>query len=353
MKQNVIAHVNFAKGFRGGERQTLLLVKELANRGYRQQIFTRVESELANRLEGVNNLEIVKIKKPYIFSMPKIKSASVIQAHETKGAQFAFFANLFYKIPYIVTRRVVNPIKNNFFNRLIYKNARYTVVLSKAIKEEVVKISDKADIKTIPDCYSQLGYNQDGVNALKKRFADKFIIGSIGELDNEIKGQFYLIEALKMLEKEYPDIQLVLLGRGKDLKKFQEQSKNMQNVTIEGFVDNVGDYIKCFDLFVFPSLKEGLGSSLLDIMEFEVPIIATNVGGIPDIIQNGYNGMLIDSKDSQAICDAIIKLYTNRDLSKKYTQNAKINLFNYSIDSITTSYEECYGTVLNKDIMPS
>ena len=107
----MITHINFAKGFRGGEQQTLLLVTELSKRGYTQTICTRIDSELAKRLQDVNNLTILKISKPYLFSLAKIKNSTIIHAHETKGAQFAYMANLIYKIPYIITRRVDNKIK--------------------------------------------------------------------------------------------------------------------------------------------------------------------------------------------------------------------------------------------------
>ena len=102
----VITHINFAKGFRGGERQTLLLIKELSKRGYIQKVLTRKESELAKRLEGIENLEIIKINKPYIFNVKAIKDSSILHAHETKAAQFAYFAHIIYDIPYIVTEEL-------------------------------------------------------------------------------------------------------------------------------------------------------------------------------------------------------------------------------------------------------
>ncbi|MCW9026649.1 MAG: glycosyltransferase family 4 protein, partial [Thiovulaceae bacterium] len=280
----MITHLNFAKGFRGGERQTMLLIQELSVRGYKQKVITRVESELANRLEGTKNLEIIRISKPYFFNLFKVKNDSLLHAHETKAAQFAFFAKMFLKIPYIVTRRVDNPIKNNFFNKKIYENASVCISLSNAIKDEILKITSDANIKIIPSAYSKLSIDENQAKVIKDRFKDKFLLGNIGELDNTHKGQFYLLEAMKKLQVEYPDIHLILLGRGKDEQKYKEQVKDLSNVTFEGFVDNVGDYIKCLDLFVFPSLNEGLGSILFDIMQAKVPIVASNVGGIPDIV---------------------------------------------------------------------
>jgi len=338
----IISHVNFAKGFRGGERQTLLLIKELSKQGYKQLILTRVNSELAKKLNTIDNLEIIQVNKPYVLSISKVKFSSIMHAHETKAAQFVFFANLFLKIPYIITRRVVNSIKNNFFNKLIYQNSRYTIALSNAIKDQISLLSKDINIKIIPDAYSKLEYNKEEVIKLKSRFKDKFIIGSIGELDNKVKGQLYLIQAMKLLEKEFPEIHLVILGKGKDLEKYKEISKDMTNITIEGFVSNVGDYLKSFNLFVFPSLKEGLGSSLLDAMDFEVPIITTNTGGIPDIVQNNINGVLVEPRNSKDIYTHIVKLYKDKELADRYILNAKNNLVNYDIKIIAANYLKCY-----------
>jgi len=345
LQSKVITHINFAKGFRGGERQTLLLIEELSSRGYTQTICTRVDSQLANKLKDIKNLSIIKIKKPYILSISKIKNSSIIHAHETKGAQFAFFANKIYNIPYIITRRVDNKIKNNFFNKKIYENSSYTIALSKAIKQTILNISNNVNIKIIPSAYSKLQINNEESLKIKQKFKNKFIIGNIGELDNKHKGQYYLIQAMKKLQNTHPNIHLILLGQGIDEQNYKEQSKELTNITFEGFVSNVGDYIKCFDLFVFPSLHEGLGSILFDIMQAKVPIIASNTGGIPDIIQNNKNGLLVPIKDSNALFNAIIKLYEDKELRYKLVNEALKNIDNYSYEHMTDKYEELYKEV--------
>ncbi len=320
----------------------MLLIQELANRGYKQKLITRIDSELAERLEGTNNLEILRISKPYFLNLLKVKNESLLHAHETKAAQFTYFANKLFSIPYIVTRRVDNPIKNNVFNKKIYENASACIALSGAIKLEIEKITQKANIKIIPSAYSKLVVDENSSSKIKDRFKDKFLLGNIGELDNTHKGQFYLLEAMKKFQIEYPDIHLVLLGRGKDEQKYKEQVKELSNVTFEGFVDNVGDYIKCFDLFVFPSLNEGLGSILFDIMQAKVPIAASDVGGIPDIIEHMKSGLLFETKNSDAIYESILRLYKDESLRKKLAEEAQKNIENFSYEKMADRYEELY-----------
>lgn len=344
----MITHVNFAKGFRGGERQTLLLIEELSKRGYSQKLVTRENSNLKEKIKKLklDNLELVSISKPYFLNLTVFKNSSFLHAHETKAAQVAFWANLFYKIPYIITRRVDNPIRNNFFNKKIYENAKCVVILSSAIEKETLKISCKIKTIIIPSAYSKLFVNHENVKKLKKRFESKFIIGNIGELDNTHKGQYYLIEAAKRLKESYPAMVFLFLGRGKDQAKYKEQSKGMQNIIFEGFVDNVGDYIACMDLFVFPSLNEGLGSILLDIMEQKVPIIASNIGGIPDIIKNGENGILVNPKIVEEIVYNIEKMYKERDFGKKLANVAFEGIGNFSKEKMAVRYELIYGELI-------
>ncbi len=317
-----ITHCNFAKGFRGGERQTLLLIEALSNMGYSQQLVTRRESTLAIKAKNIKNLKIIKISKPYILYLVLVKSSDILHAHETKAAQFAFNVNMFYKIPYIITRRVDNPIKNNFFNKLLYKNAKYCVALSNVIKYEILKVQTNANIKIIPSVATVHKTDKKNINRLKERFKNRFIVGNIGELDNKHKGQKYLLEASKYLL----DTHFIFLGKGVDEKKFKQMTKNQNNVFFEGFVENVGDYISIFDVFVFPSLHEGLGSILIDVMNFKKPIIATSVGGIIDIVQNKKNGLLINPKSAYEIVEAIRTLQIDEDLKDKLA----INGYNFS-----------------------
>jgi len=338
MNKIIITHLNFAKGFRGGERQTQLLIEQLSKEGYTQKLLVRKNSELGQRCKDIQNLHIVEVPKPYIFHISDIKNSSLIHAHETKALQFAYFASLLTNIPYIVTRRVDNPIKNNFFNKLLYKKAKKVVALSHAIVKEVNNICPIADITIIPSAFTESSINENKIKIIQERFKDKFLIGHIGALDDKHKGQSFLIEAAKSLQKTHPNIHFILLGRGKDEVMLKELTAGLSNITFEGFVNNVNDYIACLDLFVFPSRNEGLGSILFDVMQGEVPIIASNVGGIPDIIQHNENGYLIPPCNAEIICRSILYLYQEKSTRKKFVDNAKKTILKFSPDKMMKRY---------------
>ena len=347
----LLVHLNFAKGFRGGERQTQLLIEELSKLGLKQKLIVRKGSELTQRCEQIKNLETLEIDKPYILHISAIKGASLLHAHETKAAQFAYFAHLLTSVPYIITRRVDNPIKNNFLNKKIYTNAAKVVALSRAIESEILKVAPKAKTQIIPSAFTNAALHLDKVDAIKKRFEGKYLVGNVGALDDGHKGQSYLIEVAKAVESSHPDIHFIFVGRGQDEAKLKEQAKGLTNVTFEGFVNNVNDYISSFDLFVFPSNNEGLGSILLDVMQLGTPIIASEVGGIVDIIDDGINGLLTPVKDSTAIQEALLELYNDKEKAKTLAANAKKNIHNYCAATMALRYQTIYNEVKkNNDI---
>jgi glycosyltransferase involved in cell wall biosynthesis len=323
----------------------MLLIQELSQTGIKQRLIVRQNSHLIQRLQDIPNLEIIAIPKPYIFSLPLIKDSAILHAHETKAAQFCLFAYLLYKKPYIITRRVDNPIKNNFFNRYIYLQSSCVVVLSNAIKDEVKKISSDINIQIIPSAYTKMEVDLDKVKAIKNRFEGKFLLGNIAQLDNRHKGQSYLIEVMRRLESNYPNIHLILVGGGEDEKILKNQAKELKNITFEGFVDNVADYIHSLDMFVFPSLNEGLGSILLDVIEAKVPIVASKVGGIVDIITDNKTGLLVLPKDIDGLHNAIVKLYLDKDLRDRLTQEGYKDIQNYSTKNMCSRYQGVYGNI--------
>ena len=337
-----ITHVNFAKGFRGGERQTQLLIEQLSKQGYIQNLLVRKNSQLIKRCEHLKNLQIIEISKPYIFSLNKLKGSTILHAHETKALQFVYAAHLVLNLPYIVTRRVDNALKNNLLNKKMYASSLATVALSTAIKNEILKVSPTATVTIIPSAYTNSAVNSTLSKAIKARFENKFLIGHVGALDDRHKGQSLLIATAKMLQETHPNIHFIFVGSGQDEAALKLLATGLENITFEGFVNNVNDYINAFDLFVFPSRNEGLGSILFDVMRLNVPIVASDVGGIPDIIQNGSNGILVPPLDVIAIKDAILELYDTPKKRHSLAEVAKDSVESFSPSKMLKRYLTLY-----------
>ncbi len=342
----MICHVNFAKGFRGGERQTELLINELAEKGIKQRVIVRDDSPLKERLKNTQNLNIVTISKPYSLNLGKVKGCSIVHAHETKAAQFAYLSWVVYKIPYFITRRVNFVPKDNFFNRQMYSKAQKVFAISTSVKKNLKTVFQNMEIEIIPSVHSNLK-TTESLELLKQKYKDCFVVGHIGALVAKDKGQNYIIDVAEKL-KNNKKLKFVFVGDGKDavFLKLKTKKYSLENVVFEGFRDNIGDYLSLFDIFLFPSLNEGLGSVLLDAMYFKRPIIATKVGGIPDIIKDGYNGILINPYNSNEISDAVMKLYNDPILRKKLSENAKMESRKFSMQNMVDEYIKNYGTCI-------
>ncbi len=342
-----VCHINFAKGFRGGERQTLLLIQTLAKRSIPQILLARADSPLIGYVDGLSNIEVIKATKPYFkhsLQLNKLQP-SVLHTHDAKAAQFAYLYYCIKKTPYMITRRMDRSPKNIWFTRMIYRNAIKVVALSRAIKDSLLSLDHNLFIDIIPDMYSCFSTNEKLLAELKLRYKNKFIVGHIGALVDYHKGQKTIIEAAKMLSKTHPNIKFLLLGQGQDETILKQLSAKLDNIEFVGFVDDVGTWIKLFDLFIFPSRQEGLGSSLLDVMRFGKPIIASDVGGITDVISNKENGLLIPVGDSETLARQIAELYANKAKRQQLADKARKDVERFSPEALTDQYLALYHSI--------
>ncbi len=344
-----IFHINLAKCFRGGEKQTLLLIKELEKtKQFEQFCVVRKNPEFISKLnKECKNVKIIQISKPYVFHIFKLQKADILHAHEVKGIQLSFFANLLFKIPYILTRRVNFNIKNNFFNKQIYLKATTCVSISKAVSFTIKKLLNQPfKSKIIQDAISNFSVSEKNMMKIKNRYKNKYLIGNIAALEDE-KGQIHIINAARKLALKYPNFHFIFLGSGSKELEYKKVAKDLPNVTFVGFVDNVGDYIACFDLFVFPSLNEGLGSSLLDVAKQKVPIIASKVGGIKNLLTDEKTTIFLKNINDNDIAKQIVRIYEDKKLAQEISQNAYELSKNYTPKIMAENYKKLYESILD------
>ncbi len=180
-------------------------------------------------------------------------------------------------------------------------------------------------------------------NILKIKISKKIWIGNIGEL-HHIKGQNYAIEAFKEINN--PDIGLFITGEGEkrsDLEKQIKESSLQESVFLLGNIKNASRYLKAFDIYIHPSLSEALAFAILEAGKAEIPIIASRVGGIPEII-NANEGILIEPRKPELIKKSIENIINNPELAKKYSKNLKTRIdTEFSISKMIKETEELYS----------
>lgn len=334
-----IIHINLAKGFRGGERQTQLLIQELAQNSVTQTLICREDSPL-NTLKDLS-VSIIH-QKHYLQGLNKrltVHAPSLIHAHDTKAAYYALLQNLRYKIPYLITRRVDHPLKNSLKHRLLYSRASTCVALSSVIKNELARFNPHLEV--IPSAYIPQQTTAPS-NDLRNLAKNRWIVGHIGALEDKHKGQRLLFD----LAPKHPEWFFVFLGDGADKDAFLQETQHLENIYFAGFQKNILPYLEQFDVFAFPSRYEGLGSSLLDAMAQEKTIVASHVGGIPDIIKNERNGLLFAPNDSSALEAALMRVYEDPHLAQSLAQRAKEDSTQFSAEKMAQRYLSLYRSVL-------
>ena len=308
-----ICQVNLARGYGGGERQTELLVRELARRGETQRLVVCKESGLAERCSDVEGLECREVPRNGLPAIFATRGSRLVHGHDGRAAYIGLAASLLFGIPYIVTRRIVTNKAMTGLRAAAYGRARRVAAVSEGTASNLRADGFDGPITVVWDAASGFEPDEDEAAAIRAARPGKLLIGHAGLLDHSAKGQSTIIEVAHRARDTHPDWHFLLCGEGRDHDRFLREIGDLDNIELTGWVDNIGDYLGAFDLFVFPSLKEALGSSLLDAMQFGLPIVASNVGGIPDIVEDGANGRLIEPEDAEGLLAAIESLVSDPD----------------------------------------
>ncbi len=341
-----LCHVNLASGYRGGERQTQLLIEQFSGRGYAQRLVARRGGELAARCRGIAGLEIRETSSQPLAAALATRGCSLLHAHEARAIYACWLGSKIGSACWLLTRRVDNPFKSSAFRNLAYRSANLRVAVSRAIKEQVESYYPGERCAVVADAHSNLAAGHSSPNELRARFAGKTVVGHIGALDHSHKGQGTIIEAAKRARERYPELHFVLVGDGRDEQVFRSAAEGLDNIEFTGFVEEVDDWLSIFDLFVFPSLHEGLGSILLDAMSFGLPVVATRVGGIPDIIDHGVNGLLIEPQQADELLAAVCKLQQDAPLRDAMRRSNLSKADAYSPAAMADRYAELYRKIL-------
>ena len=310
-----VAHVNVSRGYRGGERQTELLIRELAKHGIDQVLVGRKREPLSERVRDVG-IEIRLTSGNLVSVFLATHGVDIVHVHEGRSPYAAYLRSIVSGTPYILTRRVNNPIRQHAFAHRVYSRASFVAAVAPAVADVVRRFD--ARVRTAVVFSSSSGFAVDAQRAarVRARYPGKFLVGHVGALDNDQKGQQHIIEAAAALAPSAPDVQFLLVGGGPDEAMLRGRAAGLANLDFEGFVDNVGDYLAAFDVFILPSNREGIGSILLDAMDRRLPVVAAQVGGVASIVHDGETGLLIDPARPDQLAAAIRRLRADPELRR-------------------------------------
>jgi glycosyltransferase involved in cell wall biosynthesis len=323
-------HVDTARTWRGGQNQVLLTVNGLREIGQRAALVAHPDGELRRRAsEGLELIPIaprteVDLTAAWRLSrVVKKLRPDVVHAHDPHGIAMAALALSFAggaPAPVLVaSRRVDFHLKGNSLSRWKYRQVDCFITASEAIRQmliadgipasRTVTVHEGIDVEHVE---SAARVNVHEVFWLPHHAP---IVGNVAALTPH-KGQRYLIDAAHLVVQEVPDARFVILGEGELREHLERQVREYRlekHVLLPGFRTDVLGCIKGFDLFVMSSVTEGLGTSLLDAMACSKPIVATDAGGIPEVVDHGVTGTVVPARDPRAMATAIVALLSDEN----------------------------------------
>lgn len=341
---HLICHLNLAPGYRGGERQTDLLIRELAARGLAQRLVARRGGSLVARCADVDGLEIREVTPNPAAAGLAVRGSAVAHAHEARTAYSCFLAKTLFGTDYLITRRVVAPQAPSWARSLAYRRASKVAAVSRAAADALQVRHPELEPVVVPDACASFDVDAAEVERIRAARPGRTLIGHMGAYDHSHKGQLTIIEAARIAVEQHPDWHFLLCGEGRDEARFRAEIGELPNVELVGWVENVGDWLAAFDLFVYPSLHEALGSTLLDAMGLGLPIVASNVGGIPEVVEDGVNGQLIAPESPAQLVTAIAYVLERADDALRDANREKAA--RHSVTAMADAYETLYREIV-------
>lgn len=258
----------------------------------------------------------------------------------------------------ILTRHGISTGNKGFIKRLLsYAIARMftdkIIAISRAVKIDLIETGVPADMIKIIHNGIDLSKIHGTGHSLREELGvsnDIPLIGIVARIVWE-KGYEYAIKAMPPVLKQYPSALLVVVGDGPLKLKMQELAKKLsidKNIVFLGYRRDVEKLVSDFDVFVLPSVSEGLGLSLLEAMALGKPVIATEVGGIPEVIKNESNGLLVNPRDEGALALGILRILSSKDFSRSLAESAKKTVYEkFSAQSMAFHTAELYKDILH------
>jgi L-malate glycosyltransferase len=297
-------HVDLGRQWRGGQNQALLLAAELRRMGHVAELVAIAGGPLAQRAraQGVPVHE-VSGRLDAALRLRKFRGVDVVHCHEAHALTAAWLAGL----RPVVSRRVAYPI-----GRLRYRRAKCIIAVSQFVKQSVLA-------RGFPDKQIEVIYDGVEIPDAPAIGGGGLQLGCVGYLLPE-KNQELLIRAMPTVLARYSDSRLVLAGDGPSRRNLEKLALDLgvtAAVQFAGLVDDVGAVYQSLDIFLFPSLAEPLGSSLLSAMSYALPCVALARGAVPEVIANGKTGLLVDAPDPAAFADAVLRLLDDASLAAR------------------------------------
>ncbi len=354
--------VDSERVWRGGQDQLFTLLRGLTLSGHRVCLICHPGTLLERRAREtgveVHPLAFWRGLAPVSFikclSLLRRLQPDVLAFNTPRPILLCNLASRFSRVrARIIFRRVSFPLGQNFITHLKYTWGIDCIVgISKSICSQLRAGGiSSSRIRTIYEGIDLSPY-PPGRPPVERRAGDPQTVGTLAHLSPE-KGLSYLVDAAAMIPGIPERARFVIVGEGRCRNELESRvrANRLENCfEFAGFRDAPTDQLRCFDIFVLPSLSEGLSSAILSAMAASLPVVATEVGGIPELVRHGENGLLVPPADAGALARAIETLLDDPEKAARMGQRGrKIVQERFTLDrKITETERLCLSLLEDK-----
>ena len=355
-----VLHVDTEHGWRGGERQTLWLARELAHRGHGSVVAARANEPLAQRAaaEGLDVVPCNPASEIDVFAARAMRrvirdrKVHILHAHTAHAVALAALATLGTSVPFVVARRVDFKLRDNVGTRLKYRNAARFIAVSEAVARvleaggvaanRIVVVPDGVDVHrrinpATRDVLSELGVPREAKVAVQ-------VAQLVGHKD-----PLNFVRAIAAARHSVPDVHGLLVGDGplrSDVERVIHELRLEDAVHLAGYRTDADALLAAADVAVLSSREEGMGSVLLDALLFGRPIAATRAGGIPEVVGDDC-GVIVPTENPAALGDAIARIAGDAELAARFGACGRARAALFSVERMTDRTIEVYESVLS------
>lgn len=350
MKISIIVHHFPPKWLAGTEIATYNLAKFLSKRGYSIEVITSYDE--GYNFSNINNgfiihrikwskIRIIGIIQFWLKILTKIRATNpdIILAQSFGMGMPALLCRFFLKKPFIVWGRGEDINNPDLFYKItipIILQASHSILALTTNMQKKIKPITQKKTYIIPNGIDLREFNNSYINYNHRK--NKKTILYIGRL-HPIKGVEYLIIAMKKIHFQFPDIRLNIVGDGIEKVKLKNMVGELELEDCVHFVGKVSHtdilhYLRNADVFVLPSISEGFPNVLLEAMACGLPIVATHVGGIPDIVHDQVHGFLVEPKNAEKIAEKISIILNDESLSDTFSSNNLRDVVKYDYENV-------------------
>jgi glycosyltransferase involved in cell wall biosynthesis len=352
-----ILHIDPERHWGGGETQVLGLLDYLAGKGHRNDLLTHPDGKLWERCGGLsvrtlplvarNDLDLRPIWR--LRELIRRERYDIVHLHTKRAHSLAIWLPRSHVTPkYLVTRRMDYPESRNCYTRFLYNHCVHGVVV---ISQPIVTVLLDAGVKAQRIRLIHSGVDVARFNAGPAIFDTRRlpVVGCIAALEAR-KGHRFLLEAIALLKGRGVRLRCHLAGEGPERQSLEEMVARLglgREVEFSGFIVDVPAFLADIDIFVLPSLHEGLGVAALEAMAAGKAVVASRAGGLAEAINDGVTGSLTPPGDAEALAGAISQLIAHTDWARAMGQRAAAHVReHFALERMAARNEAYYYELL-------